>query len=195
MMGDGENPHEVTAELIDQRVGESREHELSDVPSDQWRGVWVHADAREPGFDLVRELGAKTWTLVLEVVDGVVELTTRVGVKPKLLRHLRRALASAMTSFAGTVSTVPGVYLRAAPQRLLDPELLDLSFRERLEAAQELVRHRGTLHSTEPKGLAHEFVYSHDAPRKRRNPLRHHSTSRCGHGSLGPTWQGDLSHF
>ena len=92
-----QNPQAVVACLVDEAVRELGEHELANSFGDLQTSVRVLSDPRESGIDFVREDQTKTRALMLVVVDSLVELTTGVGVNPQLVRHLRRARASAMT--------------------------------------------------------------------------------------------------
>lgn len=96
-MRHGQNPKGVFTSLVDEAVGELGEHEFADVFGDLQGSSGVLPDARESGINLVCEDQSKTRALALVVVDGVIELTTSVRVNLQHPRHLRRALASAMT--------------------------------------------------------------------------------------------------
>jgi hypothetical protein len=97
MMCHGQNPQGVFTSLVDEAVREFGEHELANILGDLQADVGVPSDPRKSGINFVREDQTETRALALVVVDSVVELTTGVGVNPQPVRHLRRALASAMT--------------------------------------------------------------------------------------------------
>jgi len=85
------------------------------------------ANAREPGIHLVRELGAKTGILAFVVVDSVVELAGARPGEPGVVESLEASpgLGDYPVRWDGFDDS--GVDLRAAAQRLFDPELLELS--------------------------------------------------------------------
>ena len=97
MMRQRENHQAVFAILVDETVWELGKHEPAGTFRDLWSGVRILTNTGKADVDLVREDQTQTRALALVVVDSVVELATGFGVDPQLVRHLRRALASAMT--------------------------------------------------------------------------------------------------